>query len=76
MADAITEALQGHLADLHRRDHREALRPGRLQPPEGRFWQDGVLLPGASGPRRQTIDFGINYCRDGQPPQVAEVRAP
>lgn len=34
-----------------------------------RFWQDGVLLPGASSPRRQTIDFGINYCVDGQPPQ-------
>ena len=34
-----------------------------------RFWQDGVLLPGASSPRRQTMDFGINYCLDGQPPQ-------
>ena len=34
-----------------------------------RFWQDGVLLPGASTPRRQTMDFGINYCLDGQPPQ-------
>lgn len=34
-----------------------------------RFWQDGVLLPGSSSPRRQTIDFGINYCLDGQPPQ-------
>jgi hypothetical protein len=39
-----------------------------------RFWQDGVQLPnyGAGGllaPRRQTIDFGINYCRDGQPPR-------
>lgn len=39
-----------------------------------RFWQDGVQLPnyGAGGmqaPRRQSIDFGINYCRDGQPPR-------
>jgi hypothetical protein len=39
-----------------------------------RFWQDGVQLPnyGAGGmqaPRRQTIDLGINYCRDGQPPR-------
>jgi len=39
-----------------------------------RFWQDGVQLPnygagGVQAPRRQTIDFGINYCRDGQPPQ-------
>jgi len=35
-----------------------------------RFWQDGVQLPGAPAPRRQTIDFGINYCRDGQPPKA------
>jgi len=33
------------------------------------FWQDGVLLPGATNPRRQTMDFGINYCLDGRPPQ-------
>ncbi len=33
------------------------------------FWQDGVLLPGARTPRRQTMDFGINYCLDGRPPQ-------
>ena len=34
-----------------------------------RFWQDGVQLPGTPTPRRQTVDFGINYCRDGQPPK-------
>lgn len=34
-----------------------------------RFWQDGVQLPGAPAARRQTIDFGINYCRDGLPPK-------
>ena len=34
-----------------------------------RFWQDGVQLPGVPALRRQTIDFGINYCRDGQPPK-------
>lgn len=33
------------------------------------FWQDGVLLPGAAAPRKQTIEFGINYCRDGLPPR-------
>lgn len=33
------------------------------------FWQDGVLLPGALSPRQQTMDFGINYCLDGRPPQ-------
>lgn len=33
------------------------------------FWQDGVRLPSATTPRRQTMDFGINYCLDGRPPQ-------
>jgi hypothetical protein len=33
------------------------------------FWQDGVQLPGEPGSRRQTIDFGLNYCRDGLPPR-------
>lgn len=33
------------------------------------FWQDGVNLPGATAPRRQTVDFGINYCLDGLPPR-------
>ena len=34
-----------------------------------RFWQEGVQLPGVPAPRRQTIEFGINYCLDGQPPR-------
>ena len=34
-----------------------------------RFWQDGLQLPGVVSPRRQTIDFGINYCLDGLPPK-------
>lgn len=33
------------------------------------FWQEGVLLPGAASPRRQTVDVGINYCLDGLPPR-------
>jgi len=33
------------------------------------FWQDGVLLPGTSNRRKQTIEFGINYCRDGSAPK-------
>ncbi|MBN9206328.1 hypothetical protein [Methylibium petroleiphilum] len=33
------------------------------------FWQDGVQLPGEPSARRRTIDFGINYCRDGLPPR-------
>lgn len=33
------------------------------------FWQDDVLLPGAKAPRKQTMEFGINYCLDGLPPK-------
>lgn len=33
------------------------------------FWQDGVHLPQAAAPRRQTIEFGIDYCLDGLPPR-------
>lgn len=33
------------------------------------FWQEGVLLPGATAPKKQTIELGINYCRDGLPPR-------
>jgi hypothetical protein len=33
------------------------------------FSQDGVNLPGASGPERRTVDIGLNYCRDGTPPK-------
>ena len=34
-----------------------------------RFWQGGVQLPGVPAPHRQTVDLGINYCHDGQPPR-------
>jgi hypothetical protein len=33
------------------------------------FWQEGVRLPGTTLPRKQTIEMGINYCRDGLPPK-------
>ena len=33
------------------------------------FWQEGVLLPGAKAARKQTMEFGINYCLDGLPPK-------
>jgi hypothetical protein len=33
------------------------------------FWQEGVLLPGTASPRAQSIEMGINYCRDGLPPK-------
>ena len=34
------------------------------------FWQEGVLLPGAKAARKQTMEFGINYCLDGLPPKL------
>jgi len=38
-----------------------------------RLWQDGVQLPGkppgTTEPRRQAIDFGLNYCLDGSAPR-------
>jgi hypothetical protein len=33
------------------------------------FSQEGVQLPGQQGPKRHSVDFGINFCRDGQPPR-------
>ena len=33
------------------------------------FWQEGVKLPDVAAPRRQTSEFGINYCLDGLPPK-------
>ena len=40
------------------------------------FSQDGVNLPGASGPERKTVDIGLNYCRDGTPPKSLSRGAP
>jgi hypothetical protein len=33
------------------------------------FWQQGILLPGTTSPRTQSIEMDINYCRDGLPPK-------
>ncbi|WP_418319584.1 hypothetical protein [Piscinibacter sakaiensis] len=33
-----------------------------------RFRQEGVRLSASTAPRAQTVDFGINYCRDGSAP--------
>ena len=33
-----------------------------------RFWQEGVRLAAGQALHKQTIDIGINYCRNGQPP--------
>jgi hypothetical protein len=34
-----------------------------------RFSQDGVVLPGEREPRKETLDLGMNYCKDGLPPR-------
>lgn len=36
------------------------------------FSQDGVHLPGLAQPERRGVDVGMNYCRDGRPPQSLE----
>ncbi len=33
------------------------------------FSQEGVQLAGQQGAKRHSVDFGINFCRDGQPPR-------
>ncbi|MDE2298502.1 MAG: hypothetical protein KGK18_10085 [Burkholderiales bacterium] len=69
LADAITERFKATTpiyvdVSTERRYAQEGCRRLKV-----RFWQDGVQLPGQPAPRRQTIDFGINYCRDGLPPK-------
>lgn len=69
LADAITERFKAATpiyvdVSTERRYAQEGCRRLKV-----RFWQDGVQLPGQPAPRRQTIDFGINYCRDGMPPK-------
>ena len=69
IADAVTQRFKGTSPIyIDVTTERRYAQPGcrRLKV---RFWQDGVQLPGVPAPRRQTIDFGINYCRDGQPPK-------
>ena len=69
IADAVTKRFKGTSPIyIDVTTERRYAQPGcrRLKV---RFWQDGVQLPGVPAPRRQTIDFGINYCRDGQPPK-------
>ena len=69
IADAITQRFKGTTPiHIDVSTERRYAQPGcsRLKL---RFWQDGVQLPGVPAPRRQTIDFGVDYCRDGQPPR-------
>ncbi|MDZ7855946.1 hypothetical protein [Sphaerotilus sp.] len=69
LADAITQRFKATTpiyidVDTERRYVQAGCRRLKV-----RFWQDGVQLPGVPVPRRQTVDFGINYCRDGLPPK-------
>lgn len=69
LADAITERFKAttpiHIdVSTERRYAQTGCRRLKVS-----FWQDGVQLPGTPAPRRQTIDFGIDYCRDGMPPK-------
>ena len=69
VADAITQRFKGTSpiyidVSTERRYAQAGCSRLRLS-----FWQDGVQLPGAPSPRRQLIEFGIDYCRDGQPPK-------
>jgi len=69
MADAITKRFEAtspiYIDVSTERRYRE---PGcsRLKV---LFWQKGVRLPEAKAPRKQTIEFGINYCATGLPPK-------
>jgi hypothetical protein len=36
------------------------------------FWQDGVQLGQGVPAKRQTVEFGINYCKTGMPPRSLE----
>jgi len=36
------------------------------------FWQDDVQLGQGVPAKRQTVEFGINYCRTGMPPRSLE----
>ena len=36
------------------------------------FWLDGVQLEQGAPAKRQTVEFGINYCRTGMPPRSLE----
>jgi hypothetical protein len=69
IADAITKKFQGTTPiyiDITTEKRYTQISCSRLRVT---FWQDGVLLPGTPNRRKQTIEFGINYCRDGSAPK-------
>jgi len=69
MARTLTEQLHASgpiLIDVstERRYRQEGCRRLKVT-----FSQEGVQLPGQPEPRRQSLDLGINYCRDGTAPR-------
>jgi hypothetical protein len=69
MAEAIAQRLPGSgpiLIDVTtlKRYKQEGCRRLNM-----RFSQQGVKLPGEAAPKNETLDMGINYCRDGKPPK-------
>jgi hypothetical protein len=69
MADAITQQFRASapiLIDVSTVQRYQQPGCSRLKV---LIWQDGVQLPDAASPRRQTIEFGIDYCLDGLPPR-------
>ena len=72
LAQAITQRFGGTspiFIDV--RTEKRFKQPGcsRLQV---RVWQEGVRVPGATSPRTQTLDVGMNYCLNGRPPRSTE----
>ena len=63
------DRIQCDRPDPHRRHDTEALPQPGCSRLNVRFSQDGVQLPGAAAPATQTVDIGLNYCRDGMPPK-------
>lgn len=68
LADAITAKFKGTSPILIDVDTEKRYAQAGCRRLKVTVWQEGVLLPGAAAPRRQTIEVGLNYCRDGRPP--------
>lgn len=69
LADAITQRFSGTSPIYIDVSTEKRFRQAGCARLKVSFWQDGVRLPNTISPRRQTIEFGINYCLDGLPPK-------
>lgn len=70
MADAISQRFQSSAPILI-----DVVTEKRLPQPgcarlKVTFYQDDVRLPGSAKASRQTLEMGLNYCPDGQPPRA------